>query len=271
MRYLFLLPLLFGMLPAPAQDTFSIVAVDSTTGEVGSAGASCIDLFRFPFITPDQIGEVYPGRGAINTQSYYLEQNQRNAATRLLAGDTPREVIRWLAANDVEGRPGDRQYGVAALQDGRPAAAAYTGATSANYRGQLVGANYAIQGNILLGPEVLEDMEARFLSTEGDLACKLMAALQGAKRVGADVRCARFGTSSLFAYLKVARFGDAFGAPSLQVTVQLREEARLEPIDSLQRLFDTARAVAPRLLLIRGRTHSKSRYTQILPAAACCT
>jgi len=81
-------------------------------------------------------------------------------------------------------------------------------------------------------------MERRFLSADGDLACKLMAAMQGAKRVGADSRCAPNGSSSLFAYVKVAQPGDVQGAPSMVVGVRTREGARVEPIDSLQVLFD---------------------------------
>ena len=97
-----------------AQDTFSIVAVDSLTGEVGSAGASCItkdnlDLF-FPNQDPDFLGDLLPGRGAINTQSFYNQQNQSNANERLSMGDTPQEVIDWLAANDADADSSDRQY-----------------------------------------------------------------------------------------------------------------------------------------------------------------
>ena len=84
-----------------AQDTFSIVALDSNTGEVGSAGASCVDLFQTPFSNDDFLGELFPGVGAINSQAYYLGTNQNNAATRMNLGDTPSQIIEWLVANDV--------------------------------------------------------------------------------------------------------------------------------------------------------------------------
>jgi uncharacterized Ntn-hydrolase superfamily protein len=81
-------------------------------------------------------------------------------------------------------------------------------------------------------------MEARFLDAEGDLACKLMAALQGAKMVGADSRCATNGTSSLFAFVKVAQPADTFGSPSFLVSVRTKNGQNIEPIDTLQTLFD---------------------------------
>ena len=81
-------------------------------------------------------------------------------------------------------------------------------------------------------------MEARFLNETGDLACKLMAALQGANIVGADTRCAPNGTSSLFAYVKVAQPNDVFGSPSFLASVRTYNNAGIEPIDSLQTKFN---------------------------------
>jgi hypothetical protein len=65
-----------------------------------------------------------------------------------------------------------------------------------------------------------------------------MAALQGANMAGADTRCMPNGTSSLFAFVKVAKPDDTFGQPSFKVSVRTRNGARIEPIDSLQVKFD---------------------------------
>jgi len=232
---------LFGLLPARllSQDTFSIVAVDSVTGEVGSAGASCVDLLLFfPNYAVDFLGDLLPGQGAINTQASYNITNQSNARTRMLAGDTPQQIITWLAANDAGGNPNSRQYGIAAFVNGAPQTAGYTGTGTLNYKNHITGPNYCIQGNILLGQSILDSMEARFLNEPGDLACKLMAALQGAKVVGADTRCANNNSSSLFAFLKVSQPNDPYGSPSLLVTVKTPGGAQIEPIDSLQTLFN---------------------------------
>ena len=124
------------------------------------------------------------------------------------------------------------------MVNGSPQAAAYTGTSTDNYKNHITGDNYAIQGNILLGQEVLDSMEARFLNESGDLSCKLMAALQGANMVGADTRCTSYGTSSLFAFVKVAQPSDIFGSPSFNISVRTHSNSSIEPIDSLQILFD---------------------------------
>ncbi len=224
-----------------AQDTFSIVAVDSVTGEVGSAGASCVDLgLFFPNYATDFIGDLLPGQGAINTQASYSIANQANARARMLIGETPQQIISWLNANDANSNPNSRQYGIAALVNGSPQTAGFTGINTLNYKNHVTGPNYSIQGNILLGQAILDSMEARFLNTPGNLACKLMAALQGANVVGADTRCANNGpgTSSLFAYLKVSLPTDPYGSPSFLVSVKTPGGFGIEPIDSLQILFD---------------------------------
>jgi hypothetical protein len=88
-------------------------------------------------------------------------------------------------------------------------------------------------------------METAFLNTEGTLAEKLMAALQGAKRPGADSRCLEFGISSASAFIRVADPSDtdsSYGNLSLDLNVWITSEV-FEPIDELQTLFDQALSV----------------------------
>ncbi len=237
---------------ATAQDTFSIVAVDSLTGEVGSAGASCIsaDILEqaFPNADPDFLGDLLPGIGAINTQASYHPGNQADAHTELEMGRTPQEVIDIITSNDVQGNPGIRQYGIAAFINGQPMAAGFTGADCFDYKNHVTGPNYSIQGNILLGQEILDSMQARFLVAEAEGKClaeRLMAALQGAKVPGADTRCGPApdgngnNTSSMFAFIKVAKPDDDPAVPTLRLFVSYNPVG-IEPIDSLQALFDAA-------------------------------
>jgi len=142
-----------------AQDTFSIVGIDTITGEVGSAGASCVDLIAFSITDPSFIGDIIPGKGAINTQAAYLSANQSNANIRMNAGDTPAQIISWLIANDQQGNATIRQYGIAAIVNGAPQTAAHTGTNCMNYKNHVVGKNYSIQGNILLNQAILDSME----------------------------------------------------------------------------------------------------------------
>ena len=235
---LLILAMIFCFNNLLSQDTFSIVAVDSITGEVGSAGASCVDMFTTGIPTNDFLAQLIPNVGAINTQAWYIATNQINATNRMNMGDTPNEIINWLILNDIQSKPELRQYGIVAMVNGSPQAAAYTGTSTDNYKNHIIGDNYAIQGNILLGQEVLDSMEASFLNKSGDLTCKLMAALQGANMVGADTRCSSNGTSSLFAFIKVAQPTDMFGSPSFNISVRTNNNSNIEPIDSLQTHFN---------------------------------
>ena len=221
------------------QDTFSIIAVDSVTGEVGSAGASCLDNIQFPGSGGVLIiSDVLPGKGAIHTQSYWEATNQANAQTHMLAGASPQEILDWLQSNDVDNNPTIRQYGIVDFdENGSPRTAAFTGTNCMDYKNHITGSNYAIQGNILLGQAILEQMEINFLNTQGSLANKLMAALQGAKIPGADSRCLDEGVSSLSAFIRVARLGDSDGNYYLDLNVPSTPFG-FEPIDSLQTLFD---------------------------------
>ncbi|NVK28321.1 MAG: DUF1028 domain-containing protein [Flavobacteriia bacterium] len=232
-----LLLILFSLITA-AQDTFSIVAVDPETGEVGSAGASCVDLAEYGIEDASFLGVLMPGSFAMNTQAYYDSTNQANGRLRLEGGMTPAKVIEWLHLNDVNDTPEVRQYGIVMLVDGEPLSAAYTGDENMDYAGHITGETYSIQGNILLGPEVLEKMEENFNSTEGTLAEKLMAALEGAKIVGADSRCADNESSSLFAYIKVASLDDEIGEPSFKIQVITKAGDKVEPITELRKKFD---------------------------------
>jgi len=224
-----------------SQDTFSIVAMDPVTGEVGSAGASCVDLGAFNIPTDDFLGELFPGVGAINSQAWYVPANQENARARMNEGLTPSEIIQWLIDNDISNQPQLRQYGIVAKVGDEIETAAHTGTLTDDYKNHITGPTYSIQGNILLGQEVLDNMETEFLAAEGDLACKLMAALQGANMVGADSRCTGNGTSSLFAFVKVAQPTDTFGNPSFLLSVRTESNDGVEPITELQTLFDADR------------------------------
>lgn len=234
----FLLFVLFLSLSVSAfsQHTFSIVAVDPQTGEIGSAGATCI-ADEYGAL---QISDIVLGKGAIHTQSYYLYQNQLLARQHMKNGDSPQEIIDFLVNNDAEGDPSRRQYGIVDLNNGNPRSAAYTGPNCLAEFIHRTGDNYSIQGNILISEDVVTDMETAFLNTSGTLADKLMAALQGAKRPGADSRCLTNGVSSASAFLRVAAPEDQnseYGNLSLDLNVWISSTV-FEPIDELQLQYD---------------------------------
>ena len=153
--------------------------------------------------------------------------------------------------HDVSNNPSIRQYGIVKLYNGSPYVAAYTGTNCFNYKNHIIGPNYSIQGNILLGQHILDSMEARFLNTPGDLSCKLMAAMQGAKVVGADTRCTGSGNSSLSSFLRVACPNDPQGTFSIELIVP-QGPAGFEPIDSLQTLFNNVHNCSTPLQCVTG-------------------
>lgn len=240
MKQLALLLLAFAFArPTFSQDTFSIVAVDSTSGEIGSAGASCLDNIQFPGSNGAIIiSNILPGRGAIHTQAAYTSPNQNTARSKMQQGLSPEEIIAWMKTHDSNFSPQTRQYGIVDFNPagGSPRSAAFTGTNCLDWKGHRTGPNYAIQGNILLGPQILDSMEARFLRATGSLADRLMYALQGANVVGADTRCTANGTSSLSAFLRVAKPGDPANNFHLSLNVPALP-AGMEPIDSLQTLY----------------------------------
>jgi len=221
-----------------AQHTFSIVAVDSITGEIGSAGATCGDSIIWPG-TPGAllISDVIPGVGAIHTQSYHSFDNQVEAHLKMEQGLSPEEIITWMENNDVESNPSIRQYGIVDYNNGSPRSAAYTGISCFDYKNHILGPNYAIQGNILLGQEVLDNMESNFLNTNGSLADKLMATMQGAKIIGADTRCFEDSTSSLSTFIRVALPNDHPDSLYLDCNVAGTPQW-VEPIDVLQSKYN---------------------------------
>lgn len=223
--------------PLSAQHTFSIVAIDPVTGEIGSAGATCLDgSFGGGAVI---ISRILPGIGAIHTQAQWNAGNQQNANTRMAAGDNASQIVNWLVANDAQGNPTVRQYGVVTMDaNGSIDAEGYTGINCFDYKNHITGPTYSIQGNILLGQQILDSMEARFLNAGGSLADKLMACMQGANVPGADTRCLASGVSSFTSFLRVSRPSDFGGAFYLDLQINSTPANGVDPIDALQSLYD---------------------------------
>ncbi|MCX7878004.1 MAG: DUF1028 domain-containing protein [Ignavibacteria bacterium] len=214
-----------------SQDTFSITAVDPVTGLVGSAGASCIAGSII-------LSDVHPNRGVIHTQASYNAQNQNYARYLMNQGYSPQQIIDSLIARDAGNNPTIRQYGITDFVGNTVRRAAYTGVNCINYKNHVLGVNFTVQGNILLGQQILDSMVSRFINTQGSFTDKLMASLQGAKVIGADTRCTGRGTSSISAFIRVARPTDPTSGPYwLDLNVNNTPVGR-DPIDSLQILYN---------------------------------
>ncbi len=234
---------LLGTFQLSAQDTFSIIAVDPVTGDIGSAGASCVTGIGNQGII-DIINDIIPARGGVNSQAWVCipNTNLQNAIEQMELGSSPSEIIDWLLLNDACSAQGFdpeyRQYGIVDLDEFvDPRTAGWTGSMADDYKEDRQGATYSIQGNILLDVSVIDNMEDNFNNTSGTLADKLMAAMQGANFAGADERCLAAGTSSTTAYIQVYKATDAPGSPYLRLNVG-EQASGIEPIDLLQQLYD---------------------------------
>ena len=237
-------------------DTFSIVAYDPVTGQIGGAACSCysgtIDFLSDPIRHPGT-GVLL---GAIHTQAAYTSGNQNTARSRMEAGDTPAQIITYMSqnGNDSGGNSSTRQYGIVGIDGGgNITTAGFTGSNNGFWAGDIQGLDagsgmhYSIQGNILdtstAGSgrdDILNDMESAFVNTTGSLADKLVAALQGAKRVGADNRCTSSGRTGRASFVKVLYPGDPNdSSPTIDISLY-PNISWIEPIDELQCAYDAA-------------------------------
>jgi uncharacterized Ntn-hydrolase superfamily protein len=214
--------------PPPTVATFSIVAVDRETGELGVAVQS-----RVP-----AVGAVVPvaraGVGAIATQAMANTGYGPAALARLRAGQEPGRVVRELTAADPQAA--HRQL---AVIDAAGRVSQFTGDRCLDWAGGRSGTGYAVQGNILAGPEVIEAMAGAFEKSTGPLADRLLAALAAGQDAGGDRR----GRQS--AALLVVRDGWGYGGFNDRFR-DLRVDDHPTPIKELRRVLDVHRRVFPR-------------------------
>ena len=163
----------------PPVSTFSIVAIDPQTGEMGVAVAS--RYFSVGSVVPWAMADV----GAVATQANVNVGYGQQALDLLRQGMTAPEVLKKILADDkFEGKDG-RQV---AIVDAKGNVAAYTGPNAPKWAGDRQGKTWSAQGNILVGPQVPEAMGKAFDSTQGELAEKLYAALKAGDTAGGDAR-----------------------------------------------------------------------------------
>ena len=157
--------------------TFSIVGADLEKGDWGVAVAS-----KFP-----AVGAVVPwaraGIGAVATQSWANTTYGPEGLALMGAGTPAQEALDRLV--NADDHRADRQAGFVDTQ-GR--AATFTGEGCSEWAGGLTGEGFAVQGNILTGAAVVDEMAAAFTATEGDLCDRLLAALVAGDQAGGDRR-----------------------------------------------------------------------------------
>jgi uncharacterized Ntn-hydrolase superfamily protein len=198
--------------------TFSIAANDREAEEWGVAVAS-------KFLA---VGAVVPWArakiGAVATQALANVSYGPRGLELLESKRSAREALDELVSSDEMAE--HRQAGIVDF-DGK--AATYTGESCLPWAGGVAGEGFAVQGNILTGPEVVESMKDSFLSATGALADRMLDALMAGDRAGGDSR----GRQS--AALLLVREGGGYGGGT-DKTVDLRVDDHSDPVVELRRL-----------------------------------
>ncbi|MCL4222774.1 MAG: DUF1028 domain-containing protein [Phycisphaerales bacterium] len=210
---------LLSLAAGSAHATWSILIVDTRTGEIGVASATCLFNMDLRALTPLLI----TGVGGLTAQSYgdTSGQNRTFIRDRLLQGIPPEEIISLVG--DFDSGHQTRQYG---LVDARGGVATFTGSQAGGWAGGITGQIgdlvYAVQGNVLTGQPVVGLAEQAIIGTPGDLPEKLMAAMEAAYLMGGDGRCScnaslpqscgspppSFTKTAHIGYMLIARAGD---------------------------------------------------------------
>jgi uncharacterized Ntn-hydrolase superfamily protein len=203
--------------------TFSIVACDLKAQAWGIAVAS-----KFP-----AVGAVVPWAkaraGAVATQALANTTFGPRGLEMMAGRLSAEETLSKLVAGDK-----DREHRQVGLVDGSGQSASYTGSKCGEWAGSLTGAGYAIQGIILAGVEVIQQMEHSFLDARADLPERLLAALEAGGRAGGDRR----GRQSAALYVAKAKAG--YGGRDDR-WIDLRVDDHLNPVAKLAELLELHR------------------------------
>ena len=219
--------------------TFSIVARDPATGELGVAVQS--RAFRAGAI----VSYAKAGVGAIATQAAANQTYGPRGLELLELGLSPDEVVEHLTGSD----PGRDRRQLAVIDDqGR--VRAYTGSATSAWAGHLEGENFSAQGNILAGEAVVQAMAGAFEASTGPLALRLMDALDAGQAAGGDARGKQAG-----GVLVVKPIGNSGRTTDRFVDVRVDDHA--EPFQELRRLVNMSvsriHASEARTLAAEGR------------------
>ncbi len=204
--------------------TYSIVARDPETGQMGVAVQS------HWFSVGSLVTWAEAGVGAVATQSFVDVTYGHLGLELMRAGKTAQQALEALKLADLH--PEVRQV---AMIDAQGNVAAHTGEKCIPDAGHIIGDNFSVQANLMLNDKVWPAMKTAYESTNGDLADKMLAALEAAQNVGGDIR----GKQS--AAILIVR-GESTGRPWQDRIMELRIEDHPTPVQELKRLVKLHRA-----------------------------
>jgi uncharacterized Ntn-hydrolase superfamily protein len=159
-------------------NTFSIAARCPRTGMLGVAVSTAVPAVGS--LCP----HVRPGVGAVTTQAWVNPYLGFQAIEKLAGGQDAAQTLDAILADD-----GSRELRQIGVVDAHGRSASWTGPDCTPWCGHVTGIGYAIQGNMLTGPEVIAEMKRAFLGSEAsELAERLVLALEAGQDVGGDKR-----------------------------------------------------------------------------------
>ena len=210
--------------PLRPVNTYSIVARDADTGELGVAVQS------HWFSVGSMVSWAEPGVGVVATQSF-IDPNYGPLGLQLMrAGKTAAEALAALLAIDEYANV--RQIG---MIDANGVVANHTGDSSIADHCDIAADNYSVQANMMWKPTVCEAMAAAFEAADGDLAERMMVALEAAQGEGGDIRGKQ---SAAMLVVNNDRSQPAWGGR----VIDLRVEDHAEPLAELRRLVTMNKA-----------------------------
>jgi uncharacterized Ntn-hydrolase superfamily protein len=204
--------------------TYSIVARDSVTGEIGVAVQS------HWFSVGSLVTWAEAGVGAVATQSFVDPSYGPLGLALMRAGRSAPEALASLLASDA-----GRDVRQVAMVDSRGNVAVHTGAKCIQAAGHRSGRGYSVQANLMLNEAVWPAMSAAFEKTRGPLPERMLAALEAGEAAGGDIR----GKQS--AAVLVVK-GSGSGRPWADRVMELRIEDHAAPLVELRRLMVLHRA-----------------------------
>jgi uncharacterized Ntn-hydrolase superfamily protein len=193
-----------------ASATWSVIALDARTGQVIVASATCVRQQGFPSRKPngardlmDVQAVIVPGVGVAACQAGVdnTRQNQMLVYNELKKGTPPADIIELLKKHEAtQKEPGmeRRQFGIIAMPNGKTITnrnnrAGFNGANNSRsslyFGGQVGDIYYHVQGNTLLGDQVMYLAALAFTRATGTMADRVMAAMEAADENGGDHRC----------------------------------------------------------------------------------
>lgn len=206
--------------------TYSIVARDSISGQMGVA----VQSHWF------SVGPLVPwaeaGVGAVATQSFIDPAYGPLGLELMRAGKSAQEALKGLLAADA-----NIDVRQVAFVDAKGNVAVHTGTKAIEAAGHVTGRGYSVQANLMHKPTVPAAMARAFENAKGDLAERMLAALEAAQAQGGDIR----GKQSAAILIVNAR---SSGRPWADKPFDLRVEDHPEPVQELRRLVHLARAYA---------------------------